>query len=1503
MADHALHTVSVALEVEQGLDSSYLQQRIAGICRELIGPAVEAGVDSFDSGRVLRIDQLELSLGMFNPDFSDHDFIDRFSEQLAGVLKELEWGAVGGELPEAFLATEFSVEVSNGTADSAKFLPIPEREAEVVRHYLSFGILPWYSSAMSTDELRRLVLGVFATDDVTRKWFVDIGSASPGPGQRMVNLLDCEGLVSISSMLKSYRYVTSANVFWNEEEQAQLIRILLPYCADSASKLILWNWLSGFGDISHSSQLKLTQQYGGQFSSSLDHKSSRIQDLVEFCAQAGNVNSSELYGRLFDSFAPSSPLRRLIFETAVERFRANGLEDGLSADGLPVEPAMGGVENIPDRNVCSHDNTHEYSQLAQMSSVLASAQLGCEELQYDNSDRREFAARLLFNESLSMGSPDALLTYLRTGVWHSPSNAQSSCASYSALKSPMGNDLGHMVLEFCSERPGFARRLIALSCQFPIIIERLDMQLDSNVFSNVVRMLTHYMREWLAEYVEQGEKISPLAVRYISALDSRVADINKYQAYALLACAPFAYLSPLLADYADSYAAYMKEFVDDPSMESQNDSSASHDHYVGTEPGVDVLRTDLEFLFRTMLGGDDQGVDGRIDYASFTEAFLRVAGESESFALIALQSGNSPSLKNVLGSCGDRIRFTLWTLLVQFVPSDILLNVLAGETGSFLSRLDKSERKWLSECFAIIMESSDAALSAESRGAVMWQALWVGCLSNPPLLDRMERKLFLLSLLLNAVGENVCQWKHSAEFLLTDSGPSALPISSKDGHASVLELLSTVHPESMLSMELAKAGLSSVSLSSDASCSAGRKLVQLSKVFDGIFEPFLSDVHECCQNFLQEKVERLYGSAKEFQLLLPGSSVESVSVFERVESEGDEGENELLKNSVFFTFQHADQHVSEFWRSMAIAVSSAHELLSAKQDRNTRLQHWNQFLESSLNVESQEDGLVRLSLQGASSIVKFMFMRLFSAALEESIINDSASSAVADMVQSMAQFFTEGDWLEFQRTVSPEAVELLAVLTGGQVFPSGAENGRQIESDIGEFKNDHAGEAVYSVTEVSRELLSICSFFEEITEPFHSDVLSACTEFLPELVQRHGLFSSRFVLFSPTSSIPQGSINGGFSGTDRDAEEEIHSCHSSIGLHLDRLVQPAQELVRDIACALDTSHRILETHYSRIERVRDWKVFLESILISEVQEPRTVYITMHTAPPSIKLQFRELFAAALEEGAHNYPASSVMVDLVQAMDRLFTDSEWSEFEKTASPEAVEVLSQFAKEGGWLLNGVENPPGVFHTGDSTEVQNFKNDRSSQFTEISQKVLASVEDLSLADEPDSFVVRNAGIALIASFLPHVFRENDLLIKQGGKEFFKDDFAQNQALLISQALVTGELESPEHDLMINKLLCGIPWRQPVPFTAELTPEHLVRAESVMEKCLRSNWAKLEKSSYRAIRDGFLKRDGLLYREPGRWLLRVERTPLDVMIDFVPWPISMCKFSWMKTMLQVEW
>ena len=58
----------------------------------------------------------------------------------------------------------------------------------------------------------------------------------------------------------------------------------------------------------------------------------------------------------------------------------------------------------------------------------------------------------------------------------------------------------------------------------------------------------------------------------------------------------------------------------------------------------------LSFCFRTMLGGDDQGVDGRIDYASFTEAFLRVAGESESFALIALQSGNSPSLKNVLGS-------------------------------------------------------------------------------------------------------------------------------------------------------------------------------------------------------------------------------------------------------------------------------------------------------------------------------------------------------------------------------------------------------------------------------------------------------------------------------------------------------------------------------------------------------------------------------------------------------------------------------------------------------------------------------------------------------------------------------------------------------------------------------------------------------------------------------------------------------------------------------------
>jgi hypothetical protein len=45
------------------------------------------------------------------------------------------------------------------------------------------------------------------------------------------------------------------------------------------------------------------------------------------------------------------------------------------------------------------------------------------------------------------------------------------------------------------------------------------------------------------------------------------------------------------------------------------------------------------------------------------------------------------------------------------------------------------------------------------------------------------------------------------------------------------------------------------------------------------------------------------------------------------------------------------------------------------------------------------------------------------------------------------------------------------------------------------------------------------------------------------------------------------------------------------------------------------------------------------------------------------------------------------------------------------------------------------------------------------------------------------------------------------------------------------------------------------------------------------------------------------LIRKEDGDWLLQVESRTFDVLLEHLPWGISMIKLPWMKKMLWVEW
>jgi hypothetical protein len=68
-------------------------------------------------------------------------------------------------------------------------------------------------------------------------------------------------------------------------------------------------------------------------------------------------------------------------------------------------------------------------------------------------------------------------------------------------------------------------------------------------------------------------------------------------------------------------------------------------------------------------------------------------------------------------------------------------------------------------------------------------------------------------------------------------------------------------------------------------------------------------------------------------------------------------------------------------------------------------------------------------------------------------------------------------------------------------------------------------------------------------------------------------------------------------------------------------------------------------------------------------------------------------------------------------------------------------------------------------------------------------------------------------------------------------------------------------------------------------------------------ANWPILKNTSNDTLRSTFLLRDGKLTFKDNGLRLKVQQNSLDVLLEHLPWNISMVKLPWMKNILYVEW
>lgn len=174
------------------------------------------------------------------------------------------------------------------------------------------------------------------------------------------------------------------------------------------------------------------------------------------------------------------------------------------------------------------------------------------------------------------------------------------------------------------------------------------------------------------------------------------------------------------------------------------------------------------------------------------------------------------------------------------------------------------------------------------------------------------------------------------------------------------------------------------------------------------------------------------------------------------------------------------------------------------------------------------------------------------------------------------------------------------------------------------------------------------------------------------------------------------------------------------------------------------------------------------------------------------------------------------------------------------------------------------------------------------------------VSDAEKGDVFYVKAAGVILFHPFLSRFFQTLNLCEKGA----FIDEASRHKAVCLIHHLATGEVRTPEYQLVLPKFLCGMPLNAPLDHFIEIGAEERAESENLIGAAI-DHWGALGSCSPDWLREMFLWRDGKLEKRESGWHLSVERKAQDVLLSRLPpgWGLGMVKLPWMDEFLRIDW
>jgi hypothetical protein len=166
-----------------------------------------------------------------------------------------------------------------------------------------------------------------------------------------------------------------------------------------------------------------------------------------------------------------------------------------------------------------------------------------------------------------------------------------------------------------------------------------------------------------------------------------------------------------------------------------------------------------------------------------------------------------------------------------------------------------------------------------------------------------------------------------------------------------------------------------------------------------------------------------------------------------------------------------------------------------------------------------------------------------------------------------------------------------------------------------------------------------------------------------------------------------------------------------------------------------------------------------------------------------------------------------------------------------------------------------------------------------------------------------IDNAGLVILVVYLPHLFKSLDMLTTdEKGTTRLRDRASISRAVHLLQYLVDGSTDTPEPQLALNKLICGVPLSTAIEPSIEITAQEIEICQQLLTAVI-TRWGSISSTSVGGLQEAFLQREGRLSQTEDSWKLTVQRKTLDLLVDQIPWRLSIISQAWIPTAIHVTW